>query len=103
MAISQLTMQQLHIYTAHSDFTTAQIVINCMLKYALTGTLQTQGTAAPNLPLSHCGVFTHAHWPNFCKVSHSPSTSVRLAIDQSRTTSLRLAIRRLLLRGYSLL
>jgi len=28
-------MQQLHIYTAYFDFTTAQIVINCTLKYAL--------------------------------------------------------------------
>jgi len=35
MAIGQLTMQNLHFYTAHFDFTTAQIVINCTLKYAL--------------------------------------------------------------------
>ena len=28
-------MQQLHIYIAHFDFTTAHIVINCTLKYAL--------------------------------------------------------------------
>jgi len=35
MAIGQLTMQQLHNYTAQFDFTTAHIVINCMLKYAL--------------------------------------------------------------------
>jgi len=28
-------MHQLHIYNAHLDFTTAQIVTNCMLKYAL--------------------------------------------------------------------
>ena len=34
IAIGQLAMQQLHIYTAHFDFTTAQIVINCTLKYA---------------------------------------------------------------------
>jgi len=26
---------KLHIYTAHFDFSTAQIVINCTLKYAL--------------------------------------------------------------------
>jgi len=32
MAIGQLTMQQLHIYTAHFDVTSAQIVINCTLK-----------------------------------------------------------------------
>jgi len=31
-------MQQLHINTAHFDFTTAQIVINCTLKYALYDT-----------------------------------------------------------------
>ena len=35
MAIGQLTIQKLHFYTAHFDFTTAQIVINCTLKYAL--------------------------------------------------------------------
>src|SRR6218665_426301 len=28
-------MQQLRVYTAHFDLTTAQIVINCTLKYAL--------------------------------------------------------------------
>jgi len=28
-------MQKLHFYTAHFDFTTAEIVINCTLKYAL--------------------------------------------------------------------
>ena len=33
IAIGQLTMEQLN--TAHFDFTTAQIVINCTLKYAL--------------------------------------------------------------------
>jgi len=35
MAIGQLTMQQLQIIHCAFDFTTAQIVINCMLKYAL--------------------------------------------------------------------
>jgi len=38
MAIGQLTMQKLHFYTAHFDCTTAQIVINCTLKYALKNT-----------------------------------------------------------------
>jgi len=33
MPIGQMTMKQLHIYTAHFDFTTAEIVINCKLKY----------------------------------------------------------------------
>ena len=40
MAIGQLTMQNLHFYTAHFDFTTAQIVINCTLKYALAFQIQ---------------------------------------------------------------
>ena len=35
MAIGQLTIQKLHFYTAHFDFTTAQILINCTLKYVL--------------------------------------------------------------------
>jgi len=39
MAIGQLTIQQLHIYTAHFDFTTAQIAISCTLKYALADTI----------------------------------------------------------------
>jgi len=37
MAIGQLTMQQLHSLHCTFDFTTAQIVINCTLKYALQG------------------------------------------------------------------
>src|SRR6218665_4027596 len=35
MEIGQSTIQQLHIYTGHFRFATAQIVINCTLKYAL--------------------------------------------------------------------
>jgi len=35
MAVGQLTMQKLHSCTAQFDFTTAHIVINCTLKYAL--------------------------------------------------------------------
>jgi len=35
MAIGQLAMQQLLIYTAHFDFTTAEIMINCTFKHAL--------------------------------------------------------------------
>ena len=35
-------MQQLHIYTAYFDFTIAQIVINCTLKYALRGQMMNQ-------------------------------------------------------------
>jgi len=35
MEIYQLTMQKCTVYTAYFDFTTAQIVINCIVKYAL--------------------------------------------------------------------
>ena len=35
MVIGHLKMQQLHILHCTFDFTTAQIVINCTLKYAL--------------------------------------------------------------------
>ena len=35
LAIGQLTLQQLHILHYTFRFTTAQIVINCTLKYAL--------------------------------------------------------------------
>jgi len=35
MATGQLTMEQLHILHCTFEFTTAQIVINCTLKYAL--------------------------------------------------------------------
>ena len=35
MAIGQLTTQKLHFCTAHFHLKTAQIVINCTLKYAM--------------------------------------------------------------------
>jgi len=43
IAIGQMAMQRLRIYTAHFDFTTAKIVINCTLRYALTPHNSIQG------------------------------------------------------------
>src|SRR6218665_2008176 len=46
MTIGQLTIHNCTFYTAHFDFTTARIVINCTLKYALYSA--TRITSAPD-------------------------------------------------------
>src|SRR6218665_3879388 len=59
MAMANGQCDNCTFYTAHLDFTTAQIVIHCTLKYALRPmTFTPDSIAPPDIPLLDCSPHT---------------------------------------------